>query len=106
MKKEVIKNMNNHNVYLSEFACHDSEAIRLSDISLDFRTSFFRDIDKVIYSLAYVRYADKTQVFSNVKNDMISKRMTHVQLVSKIARTIVWDMILDMFHLVMWVKKF
>lgn len=88
MKKEVIKNMSNHNVYLSEYACPDSEAIRLSDISLDFRTSFFRDIDKVIYSLAYVRYADKTQVFSNVKNDMISKRMTHVQLVSKIARTI------------------
>ena len=88
MKKEVIKNMNNHNVYLSEYACPDSEAIRLINISLDFRTSFFRDIDKVIYSLSYVRYADKTQVFSNVKNDMISKRMTHVQLVSKIARTI------------------
>ncbi|MDD2505371.1 MAG: HD domain-containing protein [Bacilli bacterium] len=31
---------------------------------------------------------DKTQVYSNVKNDHISKRMIHVQLVSKIARTI------------------
>ena len=33
MKKEIIKNMNNHNVYLSEYACPDSEAIRLINIS-------------------------------------------------------------------------
>ena len=33
-------------------------------------------------------YADKTQVFTNVSNDMISKRISHVQMVSKIARTI------------------
>ena len=41
-----------------------------------------------MYSLSYIRYIDKTQVFSNNDDDMISRRMTHVQMVSKIARTI------------------
>ena len=31
---------------------------------------------------------DKTQVFMRSNNDHISKRITHVQLVSKVARTI------------------
>ena len=82
------ENMNRHNEILSEYACKDSEAIRLYPIKNDIRTDFFRDADKILYSLAYSRYIDKTQVFSNNENDMISKRMTHVQLVSKIARTI------------------
>ena len=36
----------------------------------------------------YNRYADKTQVFSFYKNDDITRRALHVQLVSRIARTI------------------
>ena len=40
------------------------------------------------YSLSYTRYLDKTQVFTKNENDHVSKRITHVQLVSKIARTI------------------
>jgi dGTPase len=39
-------------------------------------------------SPAYNRYADKTQVFSFYKNDDITRRALHVQLVSRIARTI------------------
>ena len=54
----------------------------------DIRPPFFRDIDRIIYSLSYIRYIDKTQVFSFSDNDHISKRMTHVQMVSKIGRTI------------------
>lgn len=73
---------------LSEYAIKSSEAIRLYQIDDDFRPDFYRDIDRIIYSLSYERYMDKTQVFTNVKNDHISKRMIHVQLVSKIARTI------------------
>ena len=80
--------MRKHNENLSMYATNDSEAIRLSDIDEDFRPPYFRDADKILYSLAYFRYIDKTQVFSLEDNDMISKRMTHVQLVSKIARTI------------------
>ena len=82
------ENMNKMDKCLSKYACLNKSALRLNDEKRDFRTDFFRDIDRIIYSLSYTRYIDKTQVFSNIANDNISKRMTHVQLVSKIARTI------------------
>ena len=88
MNNKIISNMQNHNTNLSKYACKDSIAYRFKKSDNDFRTPFFRDIDKILYSLSYIRYIDKTQVFSNAENDMISKRMTHVQMVSKIARTI------------------
>ena len=80
--------MERKNRDLSRYACKDLDAIRFKPINKDIRTDFYRDIDRIIYSLSYVRYIDKTQVYSNNDNDMISKRMTHVQMVSKIARTI------------------
>jgi len=84
---EIKENMELKN--LSEFATKDSEAIRLvEEKKEDLRPSFFRDIDRVLYSASYTRYIDKTQVFSFVNNDHISKRIIHVQFVSKIARTI------------------
>ena len=73
---------------LSNYATKSSDAIRQEDINDDIRPSFYRDIDRIIHSLSYSRYADKTQVFPYKENDHISKRMIHVQLVSKIARTI------------------
>ena len=82
------ENMLNHNKYLSKYATLDSEAIYLRDVMNDFRTPFFRDIDRIIYTLAFTRYSDKTQVFSFKSNDHLTKRMIHVQYVSKIARTI------------------
>lgn len=54
----------------------------------DIRTPFSRDTDRIIHTRAYTRYIDKTQVFSLVENDHITHRVIHVQLVSKIARTI------------------
>ena len=73
----------------SPYACTNENAIRfVSEKEDPYRTPFFRDIDRIIYSLSYVRYADKTQVFTFNENDHITKRMVHVQLVSKIARTI------------------
>ena len=84
---EVKENMQLKN--LSEYATNDEEAIRLKEESNDdIRPPFFRDIDRVLYAASYTRYIDKTQVFSFNQNDHISKRMIHVQLVSKIARTI------------------
>ncbi len=85
---EVIENMNKHENGLAPYATKNSDAIRLQDERPDMRPSFFRDIDRIIYCLSYTRYIDKTQVFSNNENDNISRRMTHVQMVSKIARTI------------------
>lgn len=80
--------MLNHEKHLSKYATKSSEAIHLEPIEEDLRPSFFRDIDRIIYSLSYTRYIDKTQVFSLKENDHISKRMIHVQFVSKIAKTI------------------
>ena len=54
----------------------------------DYRQAFSIDADRILHSLAYARYIDKTQVFYLVKNDHITHRVLHVQLVSKIARTI------------------
>lgn len=53
-----------------------------------YRQAFSVDADRILHSLAYARYIDKTQVFYLVKNDHITHRVLHVQLVSKIARTI------------------
>lgn len=88
MKKNVIENMKLKNSNLSKYACLDEMAYRLKEEKEDIRTPFYHDIDKVIYTLGYLRYTDKTQVFTNKKNDHLSRRMTHVQYVSKIARTI------------------
>ena len=86
---EIIKtNMIKNEEKLSNFASKSEEAIRFKQLEEDIRPAYFRDVDKIIYSLSYTRYIDKTQVFSNNDNDNISKRMTHVQMVSKIARTI------------------
>ncbi len=52
------------------------------------RPAFVRDIDKIMHSPYYNRYADKTQVFSFYKNDDLTRRGLHVQLVSRVARTI------------------
>ncbi|MBO7208451.1 MAG: HD domain-containing protein [Clostridia bacterium] len=52
------------------------------------RPAFVRDAEKIMHSPYYNRYTDKTQVFSLYKNDDISRRALHVQLVSRIARNI------------------
>jgi len=52
------------------------------------RPPFSRDADRIIHSKGYSRYIDKTQVFYLVENDHITHRVLHVQLASKIARTI------------------
>ena len=74
-----------------KFAFSEENVIR-RDNSRDkanlLRTAFIRDIDKIMHCPYYNRYADKTQVFSFYKNDDISRRSLHVQLVSRIARTI------------------
>lgn len=76
--------------YLSSYSTKSSDAVRfeIEDETNDIRTPFFRDVDRIIHSLSYTRYGNKTQVYSFSSNDHITKRIVHVQLVSKIARTI------------------
>lgn len=76
---------------LPEFAFCDEGVIRRDrdkDKSSILRPAFQRDIEKIMHSPYYNRYADKTQVFSFYKNDDIARRALHVQLVSRIARNI------------------
>ncbi|MCD4742002.1 MAG: HD domain-containing protein [Desulfobacteraceae bacterium] len=53
-----------------------------------YRQSFSIDSDRILNCMAYARYINKPQVFSLIKNDHLTYRSLHVQLVSKIARTI------------------
>ncbi len=53
----------------------------------EYRQPFSADADRILHSLAYTRYIDKTQVFPLTVNDHITHRALHVQLVSRIGRT-------------------
>ena len=73
------------------FARDSSFAVRRdpsSDRESIWRPAYSRDVDKILHSPYYNRYTDKTQVFSFYKNDDITRRALHVQLVSRVARTI------------------
>ena len=75
----------------TDFSCHDDMAIRRFGNQKQaeiWRPNFAKDIDRILYSPYYNRYTDKTQVFSLIRNDDITRRSLHVQLVSRIARTI------------------
>jgi len=77
--------------WFSRVAARSSTAVRRrSEACLEtgYRQNFAVDADRILNSRAYTRYIDKTQVFSLISNDHISHRVLHVQLVSKIARTI------------------
>jgi dGTPase len=52
------------------------------------RQNFSLDGDRILHSLAYTRYIDKTQVFYLIDNDHITHRVLHVQYLSKIGREI------------------
>jgi len=76
---------------LSPWACLSRHAVRRkeeAEIDRGHRQNFSVDTDRILHSLAYSRYIDKTQVFYLIKNDHITHRVLHVQLVSKIARTV------------------
>ncbi len=73
------------------YACQDKDIIRRYDGHDQpklWRPSFVMDVEKILHNNYYNRYSDKTQVISCYKNDDISRRALHVQLVSRIARTI------------------
>ena len=77
--------------HLSSWACLNSKGVRRRDeaqLQDGYRQDFSVDVDRILHSHAYSRYIDKTQVFYLIQNDHITHRVLHVQLVSKIARTI------------------
>jgi len=90
----VINNLQRERKTFSKFACKNTKGIRkfperekVPDRE-NIRPVFFHDTDKIIHSLAYSRYIDKTQAFYLFENDHITHRVLHVQFVSKIGRVI------------------
>ncbi len=84
------KIINGNEKNLSVLATKDSDYIRIKDgkKSEEKKYPFFYDANEILQLLSYTRYIDKTQVFTEAGNDNVTKRVLHVQLVSKIGRTI------------------
>lgn len=95
IQKEILNNIKSREDFLlSEYACKSSSGIRknpelekIPDVK-NIRPAFFHDTDRIMHSMAYTRYIDKTQTFFLFENDHITHRVLHVQFVSKIARVI------------------
>lgn len=89
LQERIIEDRRNHVV--NPYAFQDKNVLRRRmdhDRANLWRPAFVRDSEKIMHIPYYNRYADKTQVFSLYKNDDISRRSQHVQLVSRIARNI------------------
>lgn len=58
------------------------------NLQADARNEFERDVDRVIFSSAFRRLQDKTQVFPIPKSDFIHSRLTHSIEVASIGRSL------------------
>ena len=76
--------------YLSPFAClsSDSRGRSNDEPPCPMRTDFQRDRDRIIYSKAFIRLKNKTQVFFSPEGDHYRTRLTHTLDVSQVARSI------------------
>ena len=73
---------------LSKHATRDNEAVYEMEGTRGIdpiRTPFTADVDRVINNPFFTRTADKTQVFSLYRNDDITRRGFHIQLVAQTA---------------------
>jgi dGTPase len=88
--QKILKQLNNwEQKQFSPFATFSSEAVRRREQrTRGHRQPFAQDADRILHSRAYTRYIDKTQVFSLIDNDHITHRVLHVQIVSRVGRTI------------------
>ena len=89
LQEKIEQDRANHVV--NPYAFRNEDALRRKmdwDKNKLLRPAFVRDCEKILHLPMYNRYADKTQVFSLYRNDDISRRSSHVQLVSRIGRNI------------------
>ena len=85
-----------HN-FLSPFGCQSdrSKGRVLSEPDCPIRTAFQIDRDRILFSNAFRRLKQKTQVFLNPQGDEYRTRLTHTLEVAQIARTIARAMFLN-----------
>ena len=89
-KAEIAKYAQATEELYSEYATRDCDAVRILDRPINdvLRSQYATDVDRILNCKFYNRGSDKTQVFSFYKSDDITRRSSHVQLVSRIARKI------------------
>lgn len=77
-------------LFLSPYAVKSKNTLGRvnSEIPCSMRTEFQRDRDRIIYSRAFIRLKNKTQVFFSPEGDHYMTRLTHTLDVSQIARSI------------------
>lgn len=83
--------------YLSPYATKSSKSkgrLRAEE-ECPMRTDFQRDCDRIIYSKAFVRLKNKTQVFFSPEGDHYMTRLTHTLDVSQISRSIARSLCLN-----------
>lgn len=93
LSKELMERMEQEGLTstYADFSFDEKQILRRNseaESKIFWSTPFIRDIDKIMQSPYFSRYADKTQVYSLFKNDDMTRRSLHVQLVSRIARSI------------------
>lgn len=89
--KELEAHYKEKEIFLSKYATKNDEFMRRKNTKQEIpalRPPYYRDADRILHSKSFARYIDKTQAFFLVDNDHITHRVLHVQLVSKISRTI------------------
>ncbi len=76
--------------YLSKYATFSNLTLgrQKKETPCDMRTEFQRDRDRIIYSKAFLRLKNKTQVFFSPEGDHYMTRLTHTLEVTQIARSI------------------
>ena len=84
-------------MFFSEYACKSASTRgrMREEVPCNMRTDFQRDRDRIIYSKAFLRLKNKTQVFFSPEGDHFRTRMTHTIDVSQIARSIARSLALN-----------
>jgi dGTPase len=71
-----------------QLLCHNRLGESKPRRTRDARTEFQRDFDRIVFSSAFRRLQDKTQVFPLARSDYVRTRLTHSLEVSSVGRTL------------------
>lgn len=92
MEKNIIKDRiyKYEDMFLSSYAKKSKDTLgrEKTEDECPMRTAFQRDRDRIIYSKAFLRLKNKTQVFFSPEGDHYRTRLTHTLDVSQISRSI------------------